>query len=543
MSADAAALPITELWLLSPLAVIGAGLLLAQLIGLWLHAKGVPKLYGAVCSGLLLGVSGLGLIDAPLLSQFQELFNAAAALVLFEVGRKMDLAWLWRSRREGLSLVLACLLRGLASVACLLVFGLGWGEACLIGAILVAVNPIIFASMAFDSNSSGVATNAGGNMVGLSNLIALLALGAALAWLKSGADGSAGLLAELAKQGGKLALGGVIALLCYGLYALATRLCKAQAGMLLAALLMNLGLCSVSSASALLSLLLMGIFLRNAEQRDNVFQAQLKTGQDLGYALLFTVFGMHVHVGVPDADEAIRICAWLTQRAPLFIALSANSPCWQGEDSGFCSSRSNVVGAFPMSGTMPPEIRSRAQFQAYFERLAGHGIVNSIKDFYWDVRPKPEYGTVELRVLDTPLKPAYAASLACYARELCIEVFSDPGIWPADGCKDLYAWNRFNAAKDGVDGVWIDPEDGVGRPIAQVVANDLKRLSLTSTDPDFGQACRMIDELMAGGGQARWLTAHLDAGSCMNDLARVASEMFDIPAASVGAAVAGGSNG
>lgn len=269
-------------------------------------------------------------------------------------------------------------------------------------------------------------------------------------------------------------------------------------------------------------------FQKWSEQRIYPKERYRNSAKKFGYlAKLFTVFGMHVHIGVPDADEAIRICAWLTQRAPLFIALSANSPCWQGEDSGFCSARSNVVGAFPMSGTMPSHIRTWAQFQAHFERLAGHRIVNSIKDFYWDVRPKPEYGTVELRVLDTPLKPAYAAALASYARELCIEFFERAGTWPADDCSDLYAWNRFNAAKDGVGGAWIDPEDGVGRPIVQVVAADLERLSAKSKDPDFGQACRMIHELMERGGQARWLTAHMDAGSGMNDLARVASELFE----------------
>jgi carboxylate-amine ligase len=269
-------------------------------------------------------------------------------------------------------------------------------------------------------------------------------------------------------------------------------------------------------------------FQKWSEQRIYPKERYRNSAKKFGYlAKLFTVFGMHVHIGVPDADEAIRICAWLTQRAPLFIALSANSPCWQGEDSGFCSARSNVVGAFPMSGTMPPHIRTWAQFHAHFERLAGHRIVNSIKDFYWDVRPKPEYGTVELRVLDTPLKPAYAAALASYARELCIEFFERPGTWPADDCTDLYAWNRFNAAKDGVEGVWIDPQDGIARPIVQVVANDLERLSAKSKDPDFGQACRVIHELMERGGQARWLTAHMDAGSGMNDLARVASELFE----------------
>ncbi|HJU71653.1 MAG TPA: cation:proton antiporter [Paucimonas sp.] len=292
MSADFADMRVTQLWLLSPLAVIGAGLLLAQIVGLGLQTKGVPKLYGAVIAGLILGVSGLGLIDAPLLSQFQELFNAAAALVLFEVGRKMDLAWLWKSERQGASLVLACLLRGLGTVVCLAISGLGWGEAIFIGAILIAANPIIFASMASDSDASGVATYAGANMVGVSNLLALLALAVALAWMKSQESGAvANFGMELGKQGSKLALGAAIALLCYGLYALATRACKAQAsmrpGMLLAALLMDLGLCSVSASSALLSLLLMGLLLRNAEKRDNIFQAQIKTGQDIGYALLF----------------------------------------------------------------------------------------------------------------------------------------------------------------------------------------------------------------------------------------------------------------
>ena len=271
-------------------------------------------------------------------------------------------------------------------------------------------------------------------------------------------------------------------------------------------------------------------FQKWSEQRIYPKERYRDSAKKFGYlAKLFTVFGMHVHIGVPSADDAIRICAWLTQRAPLFIALSANSPCWQGEDSGFCSSRSNVVGAFPMSGIMPSHIRTWEQFRAHFAQLAGHGIVNSIKDFYWDVRPKPEYGTVELRVLDTPLKPAFAAALASYARELCIEVFERPDTWPAGECRELYAWNRFNAARDGIDAVWIDPEDGVRRSIVQVVTSDLERLAAKSKDPGFGEACGMIHELMAHGGQAGWLKVHMDKGSGMNDLARVASEMFAHP--------------
>ena len=282
----------TPLWLLSPLAVLGAGLMLALVIGLTLQRFKIPKLYGAVIAGLLLGATGGGFIDSALLTQFQELLNGAAALVLFEVGRKMDLAWLMRSGRQGASLLLATLLRGAAAAVALGLLGLPWGAAIFIGSILIAVNPVIHSSMVADENASGTSTFATSNMVGLSNLVALLALAVTLAWTRShGPDAGGDFATELMRQGGKLVVGALIAVLSYGVYAVATRACKVPAtlrpGMLLAALLIDLGLCSVMSASALLSLLLMGVLLRNAEKRDNVFQAQLKTAQDIGYVLLF----------------------------------------------------------------------------------------------------------------------------------------------------------------------------------------------------------------------------------------------------------------
>lgn len=290
------------LWLLSPLAVLGAGLMLALVIGVTLQRFKVPKLYGAVLAGLLLGSSGFGLIDRPLLTQFQELLNAAAALVLFEVGRKMDLAWLLKSGRQGGSLLLATIARWVAVAVTLRLLGLPWGASIFIASILIAVNPVIVSSMVADENASGTSTFATANMVGLSSLVALLILGVTMAWTRShGVDAGGDFLGELMRQGGKLVLGAAIAGLSYGLYAVATRLCKVPArmrpGMLLAALLIDLGLCSVSAASALLSLLLMGVLLRNVEKRDNVFQAQLQTAQDIGYVLLFLMSAALVDLG------------------------------------------------------------------------------------------------------------------------------------------------------------------------------------------------------------------------------------------------------
>ena len=289
------------LFLFSPLAIIGAGLLLAQMFGVLLQRRGVPRLYGAVAAGLILGVSGFGLVDSALLTYFQELLNAASALVLFEAGRKMDLVWLWRSRAQGLSLVLGCLLRGAGAVALLVPFGLDWSDAAFIASILIAINPVVFTSMVADHDATGVATYAAANAVGLSHLLALVALSVSLAWMRShGVTEELPFVDQLLHQGGKLLLGAAIALLCYGVYKVASIVSKAEAslrpGILLATLMLDLGLCSVTSSSALLSLLLMGLLLRNAEKRENVFQAQLKTVQDIGYALLFMMSAALVHL-------------------------------------------------------------------------------------------------------------------------------------------------------------------------------------------------------------------------------------------------------
>lgn len=334
MNADMLSWP---LLLSSPLALLGAGLLLAQVLGLVLEARGLPKLYGAVIAGLVLGVSGVGMIDTAVATQFQELFNAATALVLFEVGRKMDLAWLWRSRRQGGSLLLACLLRGVVIWGVLVACGLSLAEASFMAAMLIASSPIIYASMVSDSQASGVTVFAGANFVGLANVTALLLLVPTVAWLRSSADGELSSYgAELLKQLSRLGWGVVIALLCYGLYVLATRLSRARArmrpGMLLAVLLMDLGLCSVSAASALLSLLLMGVLLRNAEKRDNVFQAELRTGQDMGYALLFMMSASLVQIQQLLHWQALAVALILfTARVVLTRAALVPATAWGKE--------------------------------------------------------------------------------------------------------------------------------------------------------------------------------------------------------------------
>ena len=169
-----------------------------------------------------------------------------------------------------------------------------------------------------------------------------------------------------------------------------------------------------------------------------------------GYlAKQFTVFGQHVHLGVPNGDEALYLAHMLSRYVPHFIALSASSPFQQGEDTSYQSSRLNTVSAFPLSGQLP-FVQSWEEFKSYFNKMRGYGVVESMKDFYWDIRPKPEYGTVEIRVFDTPLTVERAAQLAAYAQSLARYLLIERPCAPSREVYALYNHNRFQACRYGL---------------------------------------------------------------------------------------------
>ena len=125
----------------------------------------------------------------------------------------------------------------------------------------------------------------------------------------------------------------------------------------------------------------------------------------------FSTYGMHVHVGVPDAEAAIRVANSLQGLGPLFIAMSAASPFLQGADTGFAACRPLEPLVYPTGGPMPL-VSDWAQFETVAQEFFDTGLAQSLKDIYWDVRPKPEFGTVEVRVFDTPVSVHKAVELA-----------------------------------------------------------------------------------------------------------------------------------
>jgi carboxylate-amine ligase len=178
-----------------------------------------------------------------------------------------------------------------------------------------------------------------------------------------------------------------------------------------------------------------------------------------GYlAKQFTVFGQHVHIGCGSGDDALFLLHSLSRYIPHFIALSASSPFVQGHDSLFDSARLNSVFAFPMSGRAPFVLRWDEFANVYFAKMERTGIINSMKDFYWDIRPKPEYGTIELRVCDTPLTVERAAALAGYLQALCRHLLRREEQPPSEDDYLVYNYNRFQACRFGLDGLITHPK-------------------------------------------------------------------------------------
>jgi carboxylate-amine ligase len=198
-----------------------------------------------------------------------------------------------------------------------------------------------------------------------------------------------------------------------------------------------------------------------------------------GYlAKQFTVFGQHVHIGCESANSALFLLHSLNRYLPHFIALSASSPYFQGEDTLFDSARLNSVFAFPLSGRAPFVLDWEMFEHGYFKKMEATGVVSSMKDFYWDIRPKPEFGTIELRVCDTPLTVERAAALACYLQALCSYLLtcSDPA--PTEDDYIVYNFNRFQACRFGLDGMIVDPRSNKNQPVREDILQTLDKIQI-----------------------------------------------------------------
>ena len=182
------------------------------------------------------------------------------------------------------------------------------------------------------------------------------------------------------------------------------------------------------------------------------------------------IFGVHVHVGVRGAEKAIPIVNALSAYIPHFLALSASSPFWIGTDTGLASSRSKVFEGLPTAG-LPYQLSGWSQFEEFMATLLSSGTIDSIKDVWWDIRPHPTYGTVELRICDglpTLAEVGMVAALAqCLVEQLDTQL--DRGYTLPTPSSWTVRENKWRAARHGLDAAIITDERGTTAPLRAVL--------------------------------------------------------------------------
>jgi carboxylate-amine ligase len=166
------------------------------------------------------------------------------------------------------------------------------------------------------------------------------------------------------------------------------------------------------------------------------------------------VCGLHVHVGMPGAEECVWALEGVLPWLPLVLALSANSPYLAGEETGLASARAEVLALLPRAAA-PPVFGSYAEWESFVERFVRIGLADGYTRFWWDIRPHPRFGTLEIRSPDQPTAVELTVAFAALLQALCVTVLD--GGRPAPANRGDYAQNRWAALRFGPRAELIHP--------------------------------------------------------------------------------------
>ena len=194
------------------------------------------------------------------------------------------------------------------------------------------------------------------------------------------------------------------------------------------------------------------------------------------------IFGLHVHVGMRDGNHAIAMMNAIGPYLGHVLALSASSPFWFGEETGLASTRVTIFESVPTAGT-PPTFSDWAAFEAFYDKMIASRSITSMKDLWWDVRPSPSFGTLEIRICDGPQTLGEILALVSLLQVL-LEHFDDryragesfppPPSW-------LLRENKWRAARHGVDADILVDFAATARPLRSELDRLLAELLATST--------------------------------------------------------------
>ena len=189
------------------------------------------------------------------------------------------------------------------------------------------------------------------------------------------------------------------------------------------------------------------------------------------------ICGIHFHVGVRSGPKAISILNSLSAFIPHFLSLSASSPYWGGHDTGLASARSKVFEGLPTAG-LPYILGSWEEFQRFMSTLISADAIHSVREVWWDIRPHPGFGTIELRICDGVGSLDELASLAALAQSLVtqLDTLDDRGFKLPVPKDWILRQNKWRAARYGIDAQIIVDDDGRLQPLTQSIAETVDEL-------------------------------------------------------------------
>jgi len=230
------------------------------------------------------------------------------------------------------------------------------------------------------------------------------------------------------------------------------------------------------------------------------------------------IFGQHVHVAVPGPEEAIVAHNRLSELTPLLLALSANSPFWQGFDTGFESARVKIFETFPRAG-LPPAFPDYEAFEGYVDLMVESGAMEDYTFCWWDVRPHPEIGTIELRVLDSQTGLRDTVALTALTQCLVAEVLQEVGPHePYD--MHLAVENKFRASRYGMEASFYDAHDKTTVPAKDLARTFVERLKPHAQDLGCESELEGVLEIVEGGtGSQRQREVYTESGNFLDVVA------------------------
>ena len=240
------------------------------------------------------------------------------------------------------------------------------------------------------------------------------------------------------------------------------------------------------------------------------------------------IFGLHVHVGVPNPAAAIQAVRLLRPQIGAFIALSASSPFWRGLATGLYSTRQSVFATFPRSG-VPPAFRDYGEFATFVAALEQADVMDDYTRIWWDLRPHPRLGTIEVRAMDAVERVEDAVGLAAYVQALVKQAVEAPTPGPPSELEDaLVRENKWQALRYGLDAAVI-AADGSAMPIREHVLRTLDDLAETAAGIGSDAALLHIERIVRDGtGADRQLTTFAESGDLRAVVQSIADETATI---------------